>query len=100
MKVDVNMSPEDKFYVSSWYATEPEWLVSTLCQQLEAATAIWPELKEYKIEKRRSHKNTSQASRGAKGGHARATALSPERRTEIASEAAKARWGTDTGSTA
>jgi len=29
---------------------------------------------------------------GKKGGKARATALSPERRAEIAREAAKARW--------
>lgn len=32
------------------------------------------------------------AERGAKGGHARAAALSPERRSEIASAAAGARW--------
>lgn len=30
---------------------------------------------------------------GKKGGPARAAALSPERRSEIASKAAKARWG-------
>lgn len=30
---------------------------------------------------------------GAKGGRARAASLSPERRSEIASQAAKARWG-------
>ena len=32
---------------------------------------------------------------GKKGGKARAEKLSPERRTEIARKAAKARWGTD-----
>ena len=30
---------------------------------------------------------------GLKGGKARATALSPERRKQIAQKAAKARWG-------
>ena len=30
---------------------------------------------------------------GAKGGNARAAALSPKRRSEIAREAAEARWG-------
>ena len=30
----------------------------------------------------------------AKGGHARAASLSPERRKDIARQAAKARWGT------
>lgn len=32
---------------------------------------------------------------GQKGGVARARALSPERRTEIAQKAARTRWGTD-----
>ena len=31
---------------------------------------------------------------GAKGGPARAAALTPEKRAEIAAKAAKARWGT------
>jgi len=30
---------------------------------------------------------------GLKGGHARAVSLTPERRTEIAKQAAQARWG-------
>lgn len=32
---------------------------------------------------------------GSKGGHARCKALSPERRTEIAKQAARARWDKD-----
>lgn len=35
----------------------------------------------------------SHSKRGRKGGEARAASLSPERRTEIASTAARARWG-------
>ena len=34
---------------------------------------------------------------GLKGGQARAKSLSPERRSEIAKEAARARWRTDAG---
>lgn len=34
---------------------------------------------------------------GLKGGKARAAALTPERRAEIARKAAAARWGTKTG---
>ena len=34
---------------------------------------------------------------GLKGGHSRAASLSPERRAEIASKAAAARWGKSRG---
>lgn len=89
MKVDVNMHPMDEFHVSSWWVNSPDSIVSVLRKQLETATAIWPELAAYKIEKRQSR---SKASAGVKGGEARAAALSPERRSEIASDAAKVRW--------
>jgi P63C domain len=41
--------------------------------------------------------DSSPEARGAKGGAARAEALSPEERSEIARKAAAARWGTGTG---
>lgn len=90
MKVEVNMQPDDKFYVSGWWATSPEFVLSSLRQQLEAASAVWPELAGVEIEKPRSRSKAA----GRAGGMARAGALSPERRSEIASEAANARWGT------
>lgn len=37
---------------------------------------------------------------GKKGGQARAAALTPERRAEIAAQGAAARWGSDTDSEA
>lgn len=37
---------------------------------------------------------------GKKGGKARADALTPERRAEIAAQGAAARWGSNTGSEA
>lgn len=92
MKVDVSMDPEDKFHVSSWWAKTPDGALDGFRQQLQAAAAIWPELADVKIEKR--YRSNSKAESGTTGGHARAAALSPERRSEIASEAAKARWGT------
>lgn len=87
MRLDVSMDTEDEFTVTTWWAKTPEFVIKTLAQQLEAATAIWPELEAYRITMR-----TARA-RGVMGGEARAAALSPERRSEIASSAAKARWG-------
>lgn len=94
MRVEVNMKPEEEFHVSSWWATSPEFVLNALRKQLEAASAVWPTLADFKLDKPRSR---SKAERGASGGRARAGVLSPERRSEIASDAAKARWGTDTG---
>lgn len=96
MKVEASMNPKDEFHVSSWWANSPEFVLSALQRQLEAASAIWPELSGHKIGKTRLRSKTLA---GTNGGHARAAVLSPERRSEIASDAAKARWGTtDTGS--
>jgi len=48
---------------------------------------------EDKVEDRRNPKAVARGKRGGvKGGPARASALSPERRREIASGAAKTRW--------
>ena len=46
------------------------------------------------VEDREEERNIHQAKRaaGVKGGSARARSLTPERRSEIASVAAKARW--------
>jgi hypothetical protein len=89
MKVEVSIAMVNELVVYGWSARAPETVISSLCKQLEAAKAIWPELANFRIEKRRSR---SKSDRGAKGGLARAAVLSPERRSEIASEAAKARW--------
>src|SRR5260370_41621614 len=94
MRVDVSMIPKDDFHVSSWWAGSPELVLNALQRQLEAASVIWPELSGFKIEKPRSH---SKARVGIAGGVARAASLSSERRSEIASEAAKARWGVALG---
>lgn len=88
MRVDVSMNPlKQEFHVSSWWAGEPDFLIKALQSQLEAASAIWPELKNYSIAKRPGQRG------GKVGGDARAAALSPERRSEIAKEAANKRWG-------
>ncbi|ANY20324.1 hypothetical protein A6F68_01814 [Tsuneonella dongtanensis] len=44
------------------------------------------------IEDDRAELSSAAAQLGSKGGKARAKAISPERRAEIAREAAKARW--------
>ena len=69
MKVSTDVGREDEFCVSSWWAKSPDLVVDTLRKQLEAATAIWPELAAFKIYKPRPR---SKAERGTKGGHARA----------------------------
>ena len=91
MKIEVNMTTNtEMFEVVQWWAKSPDFVLKSLRAQLEAAATIWPELKGYEIIKRgKSSKRTA----GEAGGHARADALSPERRSEIASDAAKARWG-------
>lgn len=58
MRVEVDMTTaEDKFHVGPWWATAPEFVVSSLQSQLEAAQAIWPELKQYTIAKQRPSSN-------------------------------------------
>lgn len=50
MRVEVYMSAdEDKFSVNSWWAKSPEFVINALQRQLEAASAVWPELKSYAI---------------------------------------------------
>lgn len=44
------------------------------------------------VEDERDDLKSAAASLGSKGGKARSVALSPERRREIASQAAKSRW--------
>lgn len=88
MRLDISMSTEKtEFTVSSWWAKTPEFAIDSLRSQLEAATVIWPELARYQITERASRKE-----RGTSGGHARAAALTPERRSEIATKAAETRW--------
>lgn len=88
MKLGVNMTgSENELDVGHWWARTPEFVIESLSKQLQAAQAIWPELKGYEVAKKRSKRTAGEA-----GGHARADALSVERRSEIASNAAKARW--------
>jgi hypothetical protein len=61
MRVDVSMSTEkDEFSVSSWWAKSPEFVVRSLQSQLEAAQAIWPDLRKYQLAQRRERKRTPQ----------------------------------------
>jgi hypothetical protein len=54
MKVSVSMTTEkESFDVSSWWASSPEFVISSLRRQLEAAQAVWPELKDFAVAKRR-----------------------------------------------
>lgn len=60
MRVDVNMDTEkDEFRVSSWWAKTPEFVISSLKSQLEAAQAVWPELKKFSLVKKRDHSKQS-----------------------------------------
>jgi hypothetical protein len=54
MKVEVNMQPDDKFYVSGWWATNSDFVLESLRQQLHAASAVWPELSNINIGPRRN----------------------------------------------
>ena len=47
------MKIDQEFYVNSWLAKSPDFVLKALRAQLEAATAIWPELDQVKIAKRR-----------------------------------------------
>lgn len=48
-KVRMTNEDEDRFSQESWWATEPRWVLDVLSRQLIAASAIWPELAEWKI---------------------------------------------------
>lgn len=88
MKVDVSMTTDkDLFEVSHWWAKEPAFVVDSLRRQLEAASAIWPELRQFAIVEKRSASKAQSA-----GGHARAASMTPEARSETARKAATARW--------
>lgn len=90
MKIEFSMTSTDLFEVNSWWAKTPEFFLRTLQGQLEAAAAIWPELKKYEIRARQSNV----ASRAA-GGHARAESMTQEQRSEAARKAANTRWSGD-----
>ncbi len=65
MKVSVNMTTSDakEFDVSSWWSKSPEFVVAALQSQLEAAQAVWPELKEYAVTKKRVRTASAQERR-------------------------------------
>jgi hypothetical protein len=52
---------KDRFHVASWWAETPEFVIDALRKQLEAAAAIWPELKDYAVAKRRDCKKSENA---------------------------------------
>ena len=51
--MSINVSDEKEFTAHTWWAKAPEFVIKTLSEQLEGAKAVWPELKEYRITKRR-----------------------------------------------
>ena len=63
MKVDLRMSNDDHFSVSSWWAEKPEFVINSLRQQLEAATSVWPELAAYRIDKKRIRRPSTDTGR-------------------------------------
>jgi hypothetical protein len=88
MHIDISMTTDEKkFYSHSWWAKCPDFVIETLRAQLDAAAVIWPELKQFELVE-----HAGKARGGSRGGYARAEALSPERRQEIAKAAADARW--------
>lgn len=46
------MYDENKITVDSWWCVKPLLTVAMLAKQLEAAKAVWPELKNYSIVER------------------------------------------------
>lgn len=38
---------EHKFSVQSWWAKSPDFVLAAIASQLDAAKAIWPELREW-----------------------------------------------------
>jgi hypothetical protein len=87
VRIEADMDKENRFTVGRWWAVSPEFVIQSLEQQLEAASAIWPELAAYKL-----IWHAPRVRGGKLGGHARAAALTPERRSEIATNAANTRW--------
>lgn len=55
MKVEVSMTKVDEFDVSTWWAKSPDFVISTLRSQLEAAQAVWPELKKFALVEKRDY---------------------------------------------
>lgn len=59
MRVDVSMTDkteDDRFHVSGWWAKVPDYVIESLRSQLEAAQAVWPELKDYALAKKRDRR--------------------------------------------
>ena len=56
MLVEVAMNQKNEFHVARWYATGPDFVRVTLEEQLQAATAVWPELAQYKLVKTKRKK--------------------------------------------
>ena len=61
MRVNVSMAADPELNVAAWWAKKPEFVIQALQSQLEAAQAIWPELKEYAVAKRRVRKKLTAA---------------------------------------
>lgn len=99
MKVTVLMS-QTSFTVDQWWTASPETALKALREQLMAAQAVWPdELGGYGIQRclpaaaSRDDLDDGKAVRGRLGGVARAAAMTPEERSEVARKAANARRG-------
>lgn len=56
MRVDVSMDPDNEFHASGYWAKKPEYVLTALRLQLEGAQAVWPELKDYVVVKKRERK--------------------------------------------
>ncbi len=55
MRVEISMTMDkEEFHVSSWWAKSPDFVISSLRSQLEAAQAVWPELKLFTVAKKRT----------------------------------------------
>ncbi len=83
------------------YITEPFIAFETnedaqaACDMVEKVSGERPGIASGALYKKGETARPSRAGAGRKGGDARAAALTPERRSEIASDAAKTRWGRD-----
>ena len=53
VKVEVSMTSDHMFEANHWWAKSPDFVVSTLKAHLEAAAAIWPELRNYELKEKR-----------------------------------------------
>jgi hypothetical protein len=56
MRMHVSVTSTQEFNVGSWCATAPDFVIATLQEQLDAASAVWPELKGYRIKSARRMK--------------------------------------------